>query len=289
MNRALIEILRCPCCGRNLSLESEGLGTTVLEGRLLSDCGRAFSIADGLPDLVHPPGQSYLVEDAETYDRGIAFMASLLNFDQSAVRRSLATLLALSQGGRVLEIACGPGPNLSYLADAVGPNGQICALDISRDMLRAAHRRLNGNPSVTFILGNGCYLPFADASFDAVLHVGTLNRFDDIRRALAEMARVVKVGGRVAAADEGLAPWLEEAEYGRILSRFGTLFQGVPPLWAVPPTARNVALRWLDGQAFYVIDFLVDAEPPRPNLDAVLPGRTETVRDVLEATQRRNS
>src|SRR5690606_29729582 len=101
------------------------------------------------------------------------------------------------------------------------------------------------------------HLPFADGTFDAVLHSGTLLRFDDVPGALAEMARVVKVGGHVVAADEGVAPWHEKTPYGQTLARFGTLFKGTPPMEAVPSRARDVAVRWIAGDAFFAIDFRV--------------------------------
>jgi SAM-dependent methyltransferase len=237
-----------------------------------------------VPDLVHPPGQPYLEEPPDTYDRSIAFMMQLFGADEARVRRSLVDLLDVGQGASVLEVACGPGPNLPHLLEALGPDGRVCALDISPDMLRAASRRTDTDARLSFVLANGGYLPFADAIFDAVLHVGTLNRFDDIRRALAEMARVVRPGGRVVAADEGVAPWLEATAYGQVLARFGTLFQGTPPLQALPACARDVTLRWLPGQAFFAIDFKVGAGPPALNLDVQLPGRAVTVRAVLDAS-----
>lgn len=57
-----------------------------------------------------------------------------------------------------------------------------------------------------FSVGNASYLPFPDGFFDAAYHFGGLNLFTDKKRALAEMTRVVKRGGKVVAADEGLAP-----------------------------------------------------------------------------------
>ncbi len=282
LDRAHIDLLRCPACGDPLRIDSNNAGPTVESGRLACPCGRTFDIANGVPNLVHPADQRYLNEPAETYDRDIAFIMRLLGADEDEARRSLVDLLDLGPGARVLEVACGPGPNLPHLADRLGPDGRVWALDISPDMIRVARARLPGD-RVAFVLGNGCHLPFVDATFDAVLHVGTLNRFDDVPGALAEMARVVRPGGKVVAADEGVAPWLESTDFGRTLARFGTLFQGAPPLAAVPARARDVTLRWLPGYAFFVIDFRVESAPPQLNLDVTLPGRDVTVRDVLDA------
>ena len=59
-----------------------------------------------------------------------------------------------------------------------------------------------------FFLGNGSYLPFADGTFDSVFHFGGINTFSERKKALAELTRVVKVGGKVVIGDESMAPWL---------------------------------------------------------------------------------
>jgi SAM-dependent methyltransferase len=285
VHRDLLSILRCPDCRGQLApagaLAADG---SIADGVLSCGCGSSFPVTDGVPDLVVPRGQAYGEENADTYDRDIAFIAALLNEDERRVRSAAIDLLEIGPGSRVLEVACGPGPNLPLLLERVGVAGAVSAFDISPSMVRAAARRVHGStPRVDLALANGVHLPFADRSFDAVLHVGTLNRFSNVRLALSEMARVVKVGGKVLAADEGLAPWLSGEEYGTILMRFGGLFKGAPPLVAVPSNAEQVAVRWLMGHAYFAIDFRVGAAPPRLNLDVPLPGRTVTVRDVLEA------
>jgi SAM-dependent methyltransferase len=289
VHRDLLAILRCPACGGGFpprgAPRADG---TLADGPLVCACGQAFSVSAGVPDLVMPRGQAYGEENAETYDRDIAFIAKLLNEDEHQVRSAAIDLLEVGPGSRVLEVACGPGPNLALLQERVGPSGSLVAVDISPSMVAAAARRVAGGmPRVDLVLANGVHLPFADGAFDAVLHVGTLNRFSDVRRALAEMARVVRIGGKVLAADEGLGPWLAEQEYGSILMRFGGLFRGAPPLAALPARAEQVAVRWLMGHAYFAIDFRVGAAPPRLNIDVPLPGRSVTVRDVLEAQIRR--
>jgi SAM-dependent methyltransferase len=289
VQRGFLSVLRCPSCGGELApAHAPGADGSIPDGALSCACGQSFSVSDGVPDLVLPRGQAYGEENAETYDRDIAFIAALLNEDEREVRSAAIDQLEIGPGSRVLEVACGPGPNLPLLAERVGAAGVVAAFDISPSMIRAAARRVHGStPRVDLALANGVHLPFADGAFDAVLHVGTLNRFSDVRRALAEMARVVKVGGKVLAADEGLGPWLAGEEYGAVLMRFGGLFKGAPPLAALPPNAEQVAVRWLMGHAYFAIDFRVGAVPPRLNLDVPLPGRTVTVRDVLEAQARR--
>ncbi|MEO6325191.1 MAG: methyltransferase domain-containing protein, partial [Thermoanaerobaculia bacterium] len=188
-------------------------------------------------------------------------------------------------GDRVLEVACGPGPNFSSIRERIGPTGELFAFDISPSMLRVSRRRITTQDDhVELFLANGSYLPFADASFDALLHLGTLNRFPDVPRALREMARVVKPGGKVVAGDEGVGPWLSGTPYGALLDRFGGLFKGEAPLQDLPENAEAVRVQWLLGHAYYVIDFRVGSAAPQANLDVLLPGKSFTVRQALEAS-----
>jgi ubiquinone/menaquinone biosynthesis C-methylase UbiE len=287
MRLTSLELLRCPHCGAPLSLDPPAGSDDVSDGRLTSHCGRSFAIVDGIPDLVFPPAQPYVDENAENYDALTAFIGELLRADEAKVRREAVGFLELAAGERVLEVACGTGANFPALLDAVGPSGEVHALDICPRMLQMARRKLAlRSASVELYLANGVHLPFADDAFDALLHIGTLNRFPDVERALAEMARVVKIGGRILAADEGLAPWLEDSEYASILKKFGNLFVGEPPLAALPAEARDVQLRWFMGDAYFAIVFRVGEGARTLNLDTTLPGRTVTVRDVLEAVKK---
>jgi len=115
-------------------------------------------------------------------------------------------------------------------------------------------------------------LPFPDGFFDAAFHFGGLNLFSDKRKALSEMARVVRLGGKVVAGDESMAPWLRETEYGKILLNSNHLYSYTTPIEFVPDCARDVCLRWILGNAFYVIDFRVAEGPPPVDLDLPILG-----------------
>jgi SAM-dependent methyltransferase len=284
MRESALDVYRCPACRGPLALtRRDGAGEEVTSGVLSCGCGASYAVDGGVPALVHPPSQEYLKENAETYEELLSFEARLLVDDERKVRTQAADLLEARPGDRVLEVACGPASNFPYVLPRIAPGGLLFALDISPEMISAARRRLAGDSrNVELLYANGSYLPFADAGFDALLHIGTLNRFPDVPRALSEMARVVKPGGKVVAGDEGLAPWLRKSAYGQLLSKFGGLFQGDVPLNDLPEEAEDVCVRWVFGRAYYLVDFRV-GRPPSPNLDVELPGKNFTVREALEA------
>lgn len=101
--------------------------------------------------------------------------------------------LQLKPGEAVLDVACGTGVSTVELARA-GVRAVGC--DFSLGMLRAGRHAGRGN--VTLVAGDALALPFADGAFDAVTISFGLRNVVDVPRALVEMARVTRSGGRLA-------------------------------------------------------------------------------------------
>ena len=100
-------------------------------------------------------------------------------------------------GQRVLDVACGTGVLACVAAERVGASGSVVGLDANPQMLAVARRK---PAPVEWIDGRAESLPFADASFDAVVSQFGLMFFDDRVAALREMVRVLRPGGRLAVA-----------------------------------------------------------------------------------------
>ena len=98
---------------------------------------------------------------------------------------------------RVLEIDCGRGIGTQLLLDYFQA-GEVHAFDIDPDMVARAWRRLDGYPVESFELyvADAVSIPEADASFDAVVDFGILHHVPDWKAAVAEVARVLRPGGR---------------------------------------------------------------------------------------------
>jgi arsenite methyltransferase len=103
----------------------------------------------------------------------------------------------------VLDIGCGAGTDLLLAARRVGPLGRAIGVDMTADMRRraAAGAVRCGLVNVDVREGDATSLPVEDGSIDVVISNGVLNLVPDKRRALAEIARVLKPGGRAQIAD----------------------------------------------------------------------------------------
>jgi SAM-dependent methyltransferase len=100
----------------------------------------------------------------------------------------------------VLELACGNGFNLRLLA-ARHPQAQLVGIDLVAGQVRRANASLKGFPRVRAVVGDFQALAFADASQDCVFVVESLCHATDLPRALGEIARVLRPGGRLVVVD----------------------------------------------------------------------------------------
>jgi ubiquinone/menaquinone biosynthesis C-methylase UbiE len=108
--------------------------------------------------------------------------------------------LAISDGSRVLDVACGIGYDVIGMA-ASHPKAQITGIDVSEGFLEIARARARGLGNVSFLRGDSARLPVPDDTFDAVRIDRSLPHMSDPERVLKEMVRVTKSGGRIVAAE----------------------------------------------------------------------------------------
>jgi demethylmenaquinone methyltransferase / 2-methoxy-6-polyprenyl-1,4-benzoquinol methylase len=109
-------------------------------------------------------------------------------------RARAADLAALGAGDSALDVACGTGDLAIELSRRVGGDGEVIGSDFAQEMLERARMKA---PTLQWDLGNALDLPYASNRFDATTVGFGARNFSDLDRGLAEMARVVKPGGRV--------------------------------------------------------------------------------------------
>jgi demethylmenaquinone methyltransferase / 2-methoxy-6-polyprenyl-1,4-benzoquinol methylase len=129
------------------------------------------------------------------YDR----MGAIMSFGQDPRwRRALVAAVDPRPGERVLDVATGTGMVAFELARR---GSEVTGLDQSEQMLSGARAKLLEVPAmaerVKFVQGEAERLPFGDGEFDALTFTYLLRYVDDRAATLAELARVVRPGGRI--------------------------------------------------------------------------------------------
>jgi SAM-dependent methyltransferase len=121
--------------------------------------------------------------------------------------------------GRLLEVGCGPGELSARVQEELG--AEVVAVDISERMVELARGR-----GVDARLGDVQELPFADGEFDCAVAAWMLYHVPDVARALDELARVLRPGGRLVAVTNRLDHLKELRELVGLPERFFTSFSG---------------------------------------------------------------
>jgi ubiquinone/menaquinone biosynthesis C-methylase UbiE len=140
----------------------------------------------------------------------------MLQFDEAGTRRlqrlystpdvvqqraEVLAILAARPGERVLDVGSGPGFLVASLADAVGASGEVRGVDPSGPMNAVARELVATRPWASIDDGDATTLPYADGAFDAAVSTQVYEYVADIPRALAEVRRVLRSGGRALVLD----------------------------------------------------------------------------------------
>lgn len=128
---------------------------------------------------------------AGVYDRRWA------SYVEASIRETLRRV-SLRDGEAILDVGCGTGVLLAAIAGRA-PASRLAGVDLSPVMLSVARRRLGTRAAL--IAADVAHLPFPARAFDFVVSTSALHYWHDPAAGLAEIARVLKPGGRVAITD----------------------------------------------------------------------------------------
>jgi len=162
-------------------------------------------VSRGYLDLLGARGEAATPKNTGSIQRVWASPIGSMFYDNAqALARRLSTAwqhpqdwLNIPWGGVVLDVGCGPGNVTATLADAVGPDGLALGVDISEPMLARAVRS-STTPQLGFMRADAQRLPLRDDTVDAVVSIAVLQLVPEPSAAVAEMARVLRPGGRLA-------------------------------------------------------------------------------------------
>jgi arsenite methyltransferase len=178
--------------------------------------------------------------------------ALYLTPDVVAQRCQVLKALQLREGERVLDVGVGPGLLAYDMAASVGPEGQVCGIDISEDMLAMARKRCADQPWTEYQQADATDLPYQDESFDAAVSTQVYEYVADIPAALAELYRVTRPGSRVVVLDTDYSSLViytgDEARMKRVLSAWDEHFvhAGLPRILSGHLRDAGFAIRQRD-------------------------------------------
>ena len=197
-----------------------------------------------------PPDQVRAMFDRITpaYDR----MNRLMSLGMDGSWRALAVRASgVAPGDAALDVCCGTGDLAIELLDAVSTRGRVVGLDFSEAMLDAARRK---SSQIEWVRGDALALPFADGQFAAATIGFGMRNLADPLRGFAELARVVRPGGRVVCLELTDPPawaapfarlWTDRAVplLGRLVARETDAYRYLPAsVHRFPPADELAAL-----------------------------------------------
>lgn len=183
MNPELRALLRCRTCLGLLESAPEGDSALRCVG-----CEASFPIVRGVPRLA---GDSYVASFGRQWNR----FNVVRDEEDEAVFRAKTGVDPYSLAGRlVLDAGCGGG-RYARLLSRMG--AKVLGVDLS-DAVEQASKATAEFPGTAIIQADLLDLPIVDRAFDLVFSIGVLHHSPDPRRAFAEIARLVKPGGRLA-------------------------------------------------------------------------------------------
>lgn len=165
-------------------------------------------------------------------------------------RKAVVAAIDPKPGERILDLAAGTGTSTEPLRKA---GAEAVACDFSSGMIEVGRKRY---PQLTFVQGDALALPFADKEFDAVTISFGLRNVNDTAKALRELHRVTKAGGRIVICEFSHPTW----------APFRTIYIEYL-MKALPSVARRVSS---DPEAYVYLAESIRAWPDQELLAAMV-------------------
>lgn len=181
------------------------MNTDTGSERVMNGSGTASnaSVSDesGCPSETEPSYRAHLERSQTKWDRWSDWYA-MSKRDLEPMRRDAIAHLSLNSGERVLDIGCGPGVNLAMLREAVGPTGQVVAVDYSPEMVAKTREQIHSHSweNVEVVRADATRVNFKEP-FDAAIASLSMSVMPDARRAVENVHRLLAPGAQFVVLD----------------------------------------------------------------------------------------
>lgn len=227
---------------------------------LETEAGKTFPIQNDIPVFLKAEDvvglnlkyQRMYDKVARFYDL-VEWFYRIFNKRVFTLRKELFKDLSIQPGMKVLETSIGTGYNITLF----NKEAEYYGIDISMGMLLVCQRR---NKKLGYKLhlaqANAEALPLKDNLFDVVFHVGGINFFNDIPKAINEMIRVAKPGAQILICDETQEHVVKSYQRMPFIRRFFKDAQPVVvPLAFIPKDMKDISVSYAWDKRMYVITF----------------------------------
>jgi len=254
MRETLLPLLINPYTANALKMDSDTLVDEIT--------GEKYYIKNNIPVLYREDevkGLNRLYQKrydwlVYVYDFMMLTLSSLIGGKEAF--RSIAEIIEVNSGERVLETSVGTGIEIKNLVDH-GKNADYYGMDISYGMLKKCRRNaLKWNIDIKIVQGNAETVPFKDELFDVVFHIGGINFFNDKEKAIKEMIRVAKPGARIYICDETVKQIEEQPKFISIFYQKPDPEIYEPPLKYIPGNMLNVVNHMLWDEKMYLVSLM---------------------------------
>jgi ubiquinone/menaquinone biosynthesis C-methylase UbiE len=173
------------------------------------------------------PGEEFKLKDASSYDAVADSFDRFTRIVTSPLAETMVRMAGLRQSDRVLDVGTGSGI-VALTAAGAHPGLSLAGVDLSDGLLSVARSAARSSgpaaAAMRFVKSDAEILPFGNRSFDAVLSLFALLHFPHPERALSEMYRVLRPGGRLVIGIGSGPPWSAPAGWthrvGQVLDHF---------------------------------------------------------------------
>lgn len=175
------------------------------------------------------------------------------------VRQRMRTLEVLNpkNGEYIVDMGCGPGLLAHDIANEVGSEGRVVGVDTSMPMLGLAEHRCTDLPQVELLKGDVTDLTADEATFDAAACIQVLLYIDDTDKALSEIYRVLKPGGRVVIMETDWRGMVLNNTYFALTDKMAAAWDRTVPNPNLPlrlgPMLRQHGFTAIDVEAFPIL------------------------------------
>ena len=135
------------------------------------------------------------LERLEFFNRCASDWDKEVDEEEFSKLKKVIKIADIKRGERVLDVGCGTGIFLPLLKEAAGKKGEVVALDFSSNMLKKAKEKFG--EQFRYIQAEAENMPLEDSSFDKVISFASFPHFSDKKKAISEIWRVLRPGGKL--------------------------------------------------------------------------------------------